>query len=160
MAVKAIIEDNIGLGGRIKLLRLANILTGQELANIVGVSKATISQWEKGKTSPTHEKLSILSQFFKVSIGYLIDGDNSVPYFVESDLLKFINAKIKFKQIEPILINYWKDSTEEDKMRLASFLAKNSNDYEKDLIIAVINSNGLDDDEKPEKYILKGTSQE
>lgn len=43
-----------------------------ELAKKIGVSKGTISFWENGLREPTMSSLISLSQFFDVSIDYLV----------------------------------------------------------------------------------------
>lgn len=62
---------------RIKELRLNNKMTQQDLAQIVGLTPTGISYWESGKAIPNFETLSILSEFFNVSIDYL-SGKNNI----------------------------------------------------------------------------------
>lgn len=151
-------KDNIGLSGRIKLLRLGNKLTGQGLADKLGVSKSTISQWEKGRTIPSHQNLSKLSKIFKVSSDYLLSGSETVPYFMEGDLLNTLNAEIKIKQIKDLFLAYWKDSTDEDKMAFASLIAKNSEIYERKLVATIIlmGLGSIEELDTPLDFIFRG----
>ncbi len=47
-------------------------ITQQELGNIVNMSKMAISHWEKGHSEPSLSQLIILSDYFEVSVDYLI----------------------------------------------------------------------------------------
>lgn len=43
-----------------------------ELARAIGVSKGIVSLWENGKREPTLSNLLALSDFFQVSLDYLV----------------------------------------------------------------------------------------
>lgn len=62
---------------RLTLLRKEKKLTQTELAERMGVNKATISKYEKGIASPSYEMLWNLAEFFDVSVDYLIGRSNS-----------------------------------------------------------------------------------
>lgn len=57
---------------RLKELRKEKKLTQKELADIIGTTKLTISNWENGKHSINSNKADKLSSFFDVSVGYLL----------------------------------------------------------------------------------------
>lgn len=42
-----------------------------DAAKAIGVSRATISNWEKGKTSPTGKKQSVISEAYNIPIDYI-----------------------------------------------------------------------------------------
>ena len=63
-------------GARIAQLRDEAGYTQQRLAIIVGVSQATMSDWERGVTFPTWRNLNKLSRGLGVAIGELFDVDN------------------------------------------------------------------------------------
>ena len=48
--------------------------TKAAMAYTLGVSRSAISQWEKNGTEPTYEQCVLLSDFFNVSLDYLISG--------------------------------------------------------------------------------------
>ena len=56
----------------VKQLRLSAGMQQKELALIVGVAAATVSEWEHGKKNPSGERLKKLSQIFGVSIGTVL----------------------------------------------------------------------------------------
>lgn len=57
---------------RIKELRLRKELKQVELAEIIGMSQSSLSGYESGKIEPDQETLIRLSEFFDVSIDYLL----------------------------------------------------------------------------------------
>lgn len=48
-------------------------LTQTQLAEEIGVSRITINKWETGKSTPSVEMLLKLSNFFNVSVDYLLE---------------------------------------------------------------------------------------
>lgn len=63
------------LGKRLKELRIKSGLTQKELGDIIHVSKATICFYEKEVRTPTLENLIDLSDYFEVTIDYLLGRD-------------------------------------------------------------------------------------
>ena len=57
---------------RLRELRLEKNITQQELGKLINVSKMAISHWEKGHSEPSISQLIILSNYFEVSVDYLI----------------------------------------------------------------------------------------
>lgn len=66
------------LGKQIKMYRLENKLSQEELADWIYVSRQTISNWENDKSYPDINSLVLLSEVFKVSLDKLIKGDIDV----------------------------------------------------------------------------------
>ena len=63
------------LGKQIRMHRLENKLSQEELADRIYVSRQTISNWENDKNYPDINSLVLLSEVFKVSLDKLIKGD-------------------------------------------------------------------------------------
>lgn len=63
------------LGKQIKMYRLENKFSQEELADRIYVSRQTISNWENDKSYPDINSLVLLSEVFKVSLDKLIKGD-------------------------------------------------------------------------------------
>ncbi len=57
---------------RLYLLRVRNSLTQKEMGKILGVSRVAISQWEMTKEIIPLEKLNIYSDYFNVSLDYIL----------------------------------------------------------------------------------------
>lgn len=57
---------------RLKLLREETGLTQEELAKKLNISRGTYAHYETGKREPGFETLSLLADFFGVTIDYLL----------------------------------------------------------------------------------------
>lgn len=66
------------LGKRIKDKRLELGFTQEQLGKMLGVSKVSVCNWEKGIKYPSTENLIELSKQMSVSIDYLIGNDTYV----------------------------------------------------------------------------------
>lgn len=57
---------------RIKQLRNEQGILQSDLAKILKVGQGTISNWETGRTEPDQDSLKNMSQYFGVSIDYIL----------------------------------------------------------------------------------------
>lgn len=73
------------------------------------ISDAAVSQWRKGKTSPSPSTLDRISEYFGVSVEELISGKKERPVPNEDELDK-------------MLINLLKELTPEETAKAASFV--------------------------------------
>lgn len=63
------------LGKRIKELRREKGLLQDDLAREIGVSKGTVSVWERDARKPEYDTLQQLCEHFQVNLGYLLGED-------------------------------------------------------------------------------------
>lgn len=63
---------------RLKELRIERNMTQQELGKLVNMSKMAISHWEKGHSEPSIAQLIVLSNYFNVTVDYLIGKSDFV----------------------------------------------------------------------------------
>lgn len=99
-------------GERIKLLRIADGLTQQYLAELLGVTQGVITRIESGKSKPSFRSINILSHYFIVSKDWLKDGTTpaiingwgyaTVPFKGWHDLPSSTKAS-KLKQIADVM---------------------------------------------------------
>lgn len=74
------------LAERITELRLAANLKQTDLADILGVSKYSVSGWERGVRKPDFNKLEEICSFFNVTMSYLLgEKDDATPPGVPTD---------------------------------------------------------------------------
>ena len=59
-------------GKKLQELRKKNNYSQEELAELIGVARQTISKWELGETSPDLKQIAILSKTLNVSLEELI----------------------------------------------------------------------------------------
>lgn len=95
---------------RLKQLRKQKKLTQEELAELIGVTKRTVSHWEKYGFSSA-DKLQKLAECFEVSISYLLDYDTNNTF---SELITKVNEwadERNLKRADPKI--QWMRITEE-----------------------------------------------
>ncbi|WP_228099548.1 helix-turn-helix transcriptional regulator [Streptococcus danieliae] len=86
---------------RLKELRKEKKLTQKELADIIGTTKLTVSNWENGKHSMNSDKAQTLADYFGVSVGYLL-GFDSVRIETSLTELDFIDLLSKILRGETL----------------------------------------------------------
>ena len=64
---------------RIKALRNTKGISQEELADVLNVSRQTISKWESDIVSPDINNIQILSNYFNVRTDYTINGNEKEP---------------------------------------------------------------------------------
>lgn len=57
---------------RLRELRNERGVSQQELGKLVNMSKMAVSHWESGHSEPSISQLILLSDFFEVTVDYLI----------------------------------------------------------------------------------------
>jgi len=65
------------MGSRLKALRKKYNYTGEEVGNMLKVSKVAIYNWEKDIRSPNPDVIEKLANIYEVSTDYLITGKDS-----------------------------------------------------------------------------------
>lgn len=76
-------------GDRLRNLRKSKNMSQDDLANTVGVSKSSISCYEKGTRTPTLETILDFMHLFGVTSDYLIGCDNLIKT-VEDETIPFV----------------------------------------------------------------------
>ena len=66
------------LNERLKNLRLAKGMTLQQVADVFGISAASVSSWEKGKNQPDSRKLSVLAEVLGSTVEFLLNGSSGI----------------------------------------------------------------------------------
>ncbi|MGX6967292.1 helix-turn-helix domain-containing protein, partial [Vagococcus teuberi] len=78
--------------------RLKNKWTQEQLAEILNVSRSTVSSWEVGRNYPDLETIVALSDLFEISLDELLKGDRTMIERITDDtkVRKVQTKKIKF----------------------------------------------------------------
>lgn len=107
-------------------LRLQYRYSQEMLAEKLNVSRQAISKWESGATLPETDKLIALSDFFGVSIDYLLkdnkqpnNGDN-----LDRVVLRFLGSAQDMDNISKELVDIMRDGVidDEEKVRMESIV--------------------------------------
>ena len=100
-------------------LRTQSVYSQEALAEKLNVSRQAISKWEIGTTLPETEKVSAISDFFEVSLDYLLkdhirsDSNESLDRMV----LKFLGSAQDMKYISEELVDIMQDGVIDEKER-------------------------------------------
>lgn len=79
--------DKMSFGQNLQFLRkMRNGMTQEELAEIMGVSRQTVSKWELDATYPEMEKMIELCQYFSCSMDQLVRENINVGNEAYSDM--------------------------------------------------------------------------
>lgn len=68
----------MSLGERIRALRLERKLTLQQVADVFGITRASVAGWERGDSRPDQDKLSRLAKKLGTTVEYLLTGSITV----------------------------------------------------------------------------------
>ena len=86
------------LNERIRALRLAKGLTLQQVGDVFGISRASVSNWEAGHAQPDPRKIERLAQLFDTSVQFLLSGQD-LPALASPDISFAGVPFIPFEQI-------------------------------------------------------------
>ena len=96
-------------GERLYELRNKNNLSQEELAEVLDVSRQSISKWENDKAYPEMTRLLFMSDYFDVSLDYLMRGikkEKNEEKVTADDADKNSNDKYKTKNILLVWNNF------------------------------------------------------
>lgn len=79
----------MSIGEKIYELRKKKNMSQEELAQVLNVSRQTISKWETGESNPDFDKIVPLCNFFELSTDEFLKGNNP---FLEKELVR-VNKK-------------------------------------------------------------------
>ena len=71
------------IGNKLKNARIKNDMTQEKVAEEIGVSRQTISNWENSKSYPDIVSVIKLSDLYSVSLDELLKGDSNMVDFLE-----------------------------------------------------------------------------
>lgn len=111
---------------RLRKLRKKNNMTQKDLADHIGVDRATIAGYETKGKEPAYEKLEKLANFFNVSIDYLLG---------RSEESQSANEIKKAISDDPELVSAWEEISKREDLQL---LFKQTKDLDESSIKQVI----------------------
>ena len=89
---------------RIKDLRLKKGYTIEKLADLIGVSKGTISKWENGYVDTIkQDKILLMAQTFGVSPSYILGYDVEADYIKQ---IRDVSSEADAERIRTLLLYY------------------------------------------------------
>ena len=71
------------IGCKIKAARIEKKLTQEQVAELLGVSRQTISNWENEKSYPDIISVIKMSECYDVSLDYLLEGEQKMKSYYD-----------------------------------------------------------------------------
>ena len=93
------------IGSKIKSARLEKKLTQEQVAELLGVSRQTISNWENEKSYPDIISVIKMSDCYEVSLDYLLKGEQTMKTYYEYLEESTNVVKSNQKMIWAIIVN-------------------------------------------------------
>ena len=87
----------MNIGTKIKDARIAAHLTQEQVAQALGVSRQTISNWENEKTYPDIVSVIKMSDLYKISLDHLLKGKEEPPMSDYMDYLEESTNTVRSK---------------------------------------------------------------
>ncbi|MDR6552312.1 helix-turn-helix transcriptional regulator [Paenibacillus qinlingensis] len=78
-------------GDRIAFLRERHALTQEDLANKLGISRASLSHYETSRREPDYTTINKIASFFHVSIDYLLGRTNQSDRILDEEVRDFVD---------------------------------------------------------------------
>ena len=105
------------IGERLAEVRKDHGDTQQDLADKLRVTKFTISNWEQGKSEPSHDLLVLICQLYNISSDYLLGISNVDPAYVQRRRLERFSKEelAELEQVENYLL--WRRRNDFTNMR-------------------------------------------
>lgn len=96
---------NIKLADRLVALRKENGYSQEVLAEKLGLSRQSISKWERAEASPDTDNLIALAQVYNMTLDELLGNDDSAPKKATKvkEKTPMTNAQIKGKKLMKIM---------------------------------------------------------
>jgi len=98
---------NIEIANRLLELRKKNGLSQDELASKLGISRQSVSKWERAEASPDTDNLICLAKIYNISLDELLSNDESVEEI--ASVVKEINEEKSEEKKDKISINLTDD---------------------------------------------------
>lgn len=86
------------IGSKLKEARMRTEFTQEQVSEMIGVSRQTISNWENEKSYPDIVSVIKLSDLYDVSLDYLLKGKETKPMLSYIDYLEESTNTVKSKQ--------------------------------------------------------------
>lgn len=114
-----------------KKLRTDKGITQVELAQIMNVQQTTVSKWEVGKATPDYPVLLKLSEYYGVSLEYLLGREEKSPPENQESNSRGLYIPEKYRDVMVAFSGGADDLTQEDIDSIVKFIEFTKNNKKK-----------------------------
>lgn len=107
------------IGARIKIARKHRKISQQDLADAVGVTQPSVSEWERNLTEPTTDNLASIAITLKVNFNWLATGAGVMEGYATTE----VQAE-ESKPLEAQLLEVFRELSWANQQALIEFLKK------------------------------------
>jgi len=112
------------IGDRIKNLRSKLNLNQSDFSNAIGISQGNLSEIENNKVSPSIETSISISRYSKVTLDWLLKGDNDI---IDNSISNEAHSNIKLIPLEVtedeyVILKMYKDVGDIDKQKIKDMI--------------------------------------
>ena len=108
---------------RLKELRSKRGLTQPELAKALGISKSSVSMYERGEREPSYDMLETIADYFNVDVNYLLGKETGSTYYFDPEVAEMAQEMHERPEMR-ILFDASRKATKEDIEQVAAILEK------------------------------------
>lgn len=94
-------------GEKIRKIRKEKKMTQQQLANVTGIERSSISKYEKSIISPAAFKLNKIAEALEVDIKVLLSDDEPKKVYSAADLFVGVGLDLKQEKKEYTIDDYY-----------------------------------------------------
>lgn len=113
------------MGSRLKALRKKYNYTGEEVGNMLKVSKVAIYNWEKDIRSPNPDVIEKLANIYEVSTDYLITGKESTStkdgYYRDPETVEYAEY-LRTRPEAKLLFSASRDMSKEEMEEVVNYI--------------------------------------
>lgn len=116
-----VMKEKSILALKLKQLRREKNVTSEEVANAIGIKPATYRRYEID-TNPKRETFVALSEYFDVSIDYLVGNDEAYDFRVASPVRHLAGDAAELSNFEMLMLKKIRSLDEDKLSELIKFL--------------------------------------
>lgn len=119
----------------VRELRIKKGIQQKELALELGISSAAVSNWEKGKSDPSGERLKKLAEYFGVDEGFILGYGMENPSLFVPENPKISGVSETEQIVQHVLEKLQPKSPQ---IRIVSSMMENLPQETQDMIVAIV----------------------
>lgn len=96
-------------------LCIENGVKPSQVSKATGIHTATLTSWKQGKYTPKREKMELISQYFNVSVDYLMTGKEPTENKYSAEMAMLVGKIRNDKELSEALLKYFEMSEDKKK---------------------------------------------